>query len=118
MDTQQLKLYNTYSRSVEEFKPITDGEVKIYCCGPTVYDYQHIGNFKTFIVENLLVRTLKLLKYKVDYVMNITDVGHLASDADDGPDKMLIAAERENKKSHEIAEYYTCLLYTSDAADE
>lgn len=105
--TYQLKLFNTLSRQVEEFKPLSPGMVKIYCCGPTVYDYQHIGNFKTFLIEDLLIRTLKLAGLQVKFIMNITDVGHLASDADEGEDKMLIAARREKKKSMEIAQYYT-----------
>lgn len=102
-----MKIFNTYTRKTEDFVPLTPGEAKVYCCGPTVYNYQHIGNFKTFIVENLLVRTLKASGLKTNFVMNITDVGHLVSDADDGEDKMLLAAKREKKKSHEIADYYT-----------
>ncbi len=102
-----FKLYNTLTREVSDFQPINPKEVKIYCCGPTVYDYQHIGNFKTFLMENLLVKALRMAGYPVKFVMNITDVGHLTSDADDGEDKMLIAAKREKKKSYEIAEFYT-----------
>ena len=111
MTNPQVKLYNTLTRQVEEFKPIEAGKAKVYCCGPTVYDFQHIGNFKTFIVENLLVNTLKLAGYDVNFVMNITDVGHLVSDADAGEDKMMIASKRENKKSHEIAKYYTDIFF-------
>ncbi len=102
-----FKLYNTLTREVSDFQPINSEEVKIYCCGPTVYDYQHIGNFKTFLMENLLVKALRIAGYQVKFVMNITDVGHLTSDADDGEDKMMIAAKREKKKSYEIADFYT-----------
>lgn len=102
-----FKLYNTLTREVSDFHPLNPAEVKIYCCGPTVYDYQHIGNFKTFLMENLLVKALRIAGYPVKFVMNITDVGHLTSDADDGEDKMMIAAKREKKKSYEIAEFYT-----------
>lgn len=106
-----FKLYNTLSRSIEEFKPLNPEEVKIYCCGPTVYNYQHIGNFRTFLNEDTLRRTLNYAGYKTKHVMNITDVGHLASDADDGEDKMLMAAKREKKKSYEIADFYTKIFF-------
>lgn len=100
-------LFNTLTRGMEELKPIKSPEVKIYCCGPTVYAFQHIGNFRTFLFEDLLVRTLRFAGYQVQHVMNITDVGHLVNDQDAGEDKMLVAARREKKRSHEIAEYYT-----------
>lgn len=102
-----IKLYNTLTRSVENLEPIRPGEIGIYCCGPTVYNYQHIGNLRTYVFEDLLVRTLRYAGYKVKHVMNITDVGHLVSDADEGEDKMLVAMRRENKRSYEIADYYT-----------
>lgn len=102
-----MKLYNTMSRELQEFKPLQAGQARVYCCGPTVYDYQHIGNFKTFLFEDLLVRTLRFAGYKVTHVMNITDVGHLVSDADEGEDKMLVAMRREGKSSYEIADFYT-----------
>lgn len=107
MSLRPVKLFNTLSRKLEELVPIEPGKVGIYCCGPTVYDYQHIGNFKTFIFEDTLVRVLRYVGYDVNHVMNITDVGHLTSDADDGEDKMVVAMKREKKKSHEIAQYYT-----------
>lgn len=102
-----LRLYNTLTRSLEELRPIVPGTIGLYCCGPTVYGYQHIGNFKTFIFEDLLVRTLRYAGYAVTHVMNITDVGHLTGDDDEGEDKMLVAMRREKKKSFEIANYYT-----------
>ena len=78
----------------------------MYCCGPTVYNYAHIGNLRTYIFEDLLVNTLKLAGYKVKHVMNVTDVGHLTSDGDEGEDKMQVAAEREKKSVLEIARMY------------
>ena len=107
LSIKTINIYNTLTRKVEPFKPISNNEVKIYCCGPTVYLFQHIGNFRTYIFEDVLVRTLRFAGYKVNHVMNITDVGHLVGDADDGEDKMLMAARREKKKSFEIAEFYT-----------
>lgn len=102
-----VRLFNTLTRSIEEFSPIDPALVGLYCCGPTVYGYQHIGNFKTFIFEDLLVRTLRYAGYPVRHIMNITDVGHLTGDGDEGEDKMALAMRREKKKSHEIADYYT-----------
>ncbi len=102
-----MKLYNTLSRTIEDFKPIDENLVRIYTCGPTVYNYAHIGNLRTYIHEDILVRTLKYIGYDVKRVMNITDVGHLESDADDGEDKMLKGAKRENKTVWEIAQHYT-----------
>ena len=107
----KINLYNTLSRSVEPLRPLQPSEVKVYCCGPTVYSFQHIGNFRTFLFEDLLVRTLRFAGYQVHHVMNITDVGHLVSDEDEGEDKMLIAARREKKKSFEIADYYTAKFF-------
>lgn len=104
---KKLNIFNTLTKKIEEFKPLVDGKVKTYCCGPTVYLFQHIGNFRTYIFEDILVRTLRYADYEVNHVMNITDVGHLVSDADDGEDKMLVAARREEKKSFEIAQFYT-----------
>jgi len=90
-----LKLYNTLGRKKQVFKPLKKGEVKIYGCGPTVYWYQHIGNLYRYVFEDILVRTLLYNKYKVKHVINITDVGHLTSDADEGEDKMIKALKRE-----------------------
>ena len=102
-----IKLYNTLTRQKEEFKPINENIVKLYTCGPTVYSYAHIGNFKAYLFMDLLRRTLKYNGYKLEHVMNITDVGHLESDADEGEDKMEKAAKKENKNPYEIAEFYT-----------
>jgi len=106
-----LRLYNTLTKTKEEFKPIDPGKVKYYACGPTVYDYAHIGNLKTFIFEDVLRRYLEYSGYEVRYIMNITDVGHLTADdinqADSGEDKMIKAALREKKTPEEIANFYT-----------
>ena len=102
-----MKLYNTLTKNVEEFIPHEEGKIKMYTCGPTVYHYQHIGNLRTYITEDIFEKTFKYLGYEVKRVMNITDVGHLKSDGDTGEDKMAIAMEREHKSSKEIAEFYT-----------
>ncbi len=98
-------MYNTLSRSVELFKPLGE-KVLIYTCGPTVYNFAHIGNLRTYVSEDILIKTLGALGYPVYRVMNITDVGHLESDADDGEDKLLKGARRENKSIREIADFY------------
>lgn len=92
-----MKLYNTLTRKIEEFVPWKEGTVKMYTCGPTVYSYAHIGNLRTYIMEDILEKTLRFLGYKVTRVMNITDVGHLTSDADSGDDKMVKSAKKEHK---------------------
>ena len=102
-----MKFYNTLTRKVEDFIPINKEYVTMYTCGPTVYHYAHIGNLRTYIMEDVLEKTLNYIGYKVKRVMNITDVGHLSSDADTGEDKMLKGAKRENKTVLEIAQYYT-----------
>jgi len=102
-----LRIYNTLSKQIEEFKPINDKEVTIYSCGPTVYDYVHIGNLRTFMMADFLRRTLLFSGYQVKHVKNITDVGHLTQDdIDEGEDKMLKAAKRENKNPYDIARFY------------
>ncbi len=101
-----LKLYDTYTRSMREFEPLKAGEVGLYTCGPTVYDYAHIGNLRTYIFEDILRRVLKFNGYNVNHVMNITDVGHLVSDADTGEDKMEKGSRRTGKSAWELAEYY------------
>ena len=102
-----LRLYNALQREKEIFKPLKAGEAGIYTCGPTVYDYAHIGNMRTYIFEDVLVRALKLFGYSVKRVMNITDVGHLISDSDTGEDKMELGARREGKSAWDIAKFYT-----------
>ncbi len=102
-----MQIYNTLTRKVEEFIPNEEGKVKMYTCGPTVYHYAHIGNLRTYINEDVLEKTLKYLGYDVTRCMNITDVGHLSSDADTGEDKMVAGAKREHKSVLEIAKYYT-----------
>ena len=101
-----LQLFNTRTRRVEAFASADPAEVRMYCCGPTVYDVAHIGNLRTYVFEDVLRRTLELFGYRVRHVMNITDVGHLQSDADGGDDKMEIAARRERKSPWEIARRY------------
>lgn len=101
-----LQFFNTLTRRKEEFVPIDPKNVRLYCCGPTVYNYSHIGNLRTYVFEDLLRRTLARANYPFTHVMNITDVGHLQSDADDGEDKMAIAAQREQKSPWDIAKYY------------
>ena len=102
----EIHLHNTMTRRRERFDPINSGDVGLYTCGPTVYNYAHIGNLRTFLFEDLLARMLRYNGYKVTWVMNITDVGHMTSDADAGEDKMATAARRENKTPWEIARYY------------
>ncbi|MBQ9017016.1 cysteine--tRNA ligase [Candidatus Saccharibacteria bacterium] len=102
-----MKLYNQLSKKVEDFRPGDPENVKIYTCGPTVYSYAHIGNFSSYIYWDLLVRTLALNGMTVNRVLNITDVGHLSSDADDGEDKLEKGAKREGKTVYEIADFYT-----------
>ncbi len=111
-----MKLYNTLTRSVEEFVPINENEVKMYTCGPTVYHYAHIGNLRTYIFEDILEKGLKFLGYDVTRAMNITDVGHLTSDGDTGEDKMAKGAKREGKTVYEIADFYT-MAFFNDMAD-
>ena len=102
-----MKLYNTLTRRVEEFHENVPGKVAMYTCGPTVYHYAHIGNLRSYIEEDVLEKTLRYLGYDVKRVMNITDVGHLTSDADTGEDKMVEGAKREHKTVMEIAKFYT-----------
>jgi cysteinyl-tRNA synthetase len=103
-----LTLYDNYTRTLRSFVPLREqGEVGLYTCGPTVYDYQHIGNFRTFLFEDVLKRVLEWNGYRVRHVMNITDVGHLTSDADEGEDKMEKGARRTGKSAWEIAQLYT-----------
>lgn len=102
-----MKLYNTLTRSKDEFTPRFDGKVSMYTCGPTVYHYAHIGNLRSYIMEDVLEKYFRYSGYDVKRVMNITDVGHLSSDGDTGDDKMLKGARREHKSVMEIADFYT-----------
>ena len=110
-----MNIYNTKTRTIDKFIPHEAGHVKMYTCGPTVYHYAHIGNMRTYIMEDVLERALNYLGYEVKRAMNITDVGHLTSDADTGEDKMLKGAIREHKTVMEIAKFYTDKFF-EDAA--
>lgn len=111
-----LKLFNSLSRKVEVFKPITAGSVGMYSCGPTVYDFAHIGNFRSFTTADILVRALRFHKYNVEFVMNITDVGHMTQDSvgggDSGEDKIEKTAKKEGKSVWEVAQFYTDTFLT------
>lgn len=103
-----IRLFDTFAREVRDFVPLKDdGTVGLYCCGPTVYNYAHLGNLRTYVFEDVLRRALEAHGYKVNHVMNITDVGHLVSDADEGEDKMEAGSARTGKTAFEIAEIYT-----------
>ena len=102
-----MNIYNSLTRTKDEFKPHEEGKVKMYTCGPTVYHFAHIGNLRSYLMEDMLERYLRYVGYDVTRVMNITDVGHLTSDADEGEDKMLKGAKREKKTVLEIAKFYT-----------
>ena len=104
-------IQNSLTRKTDKIVPIENNEVKIYCCGPTVYNYAHIGNLRTYVFEDILVKTLKAAGYKVKHVMNITDVGHLTGDGDDGDDKMLLAAEKEHAGVLDIARKYEKIFF-------
>lgn len=103
----KIYLFDTYTREVREFQPLEAGKVGLYTCGPTVYNFAHLGNMRTYIFEDLLRRMLEFNGYEVKHVMNITDVGHLVSDADTGEDKMEKGSRRTGKTAWEIAEFYT-----------
>ena len=111
-----MKIYNTLTHKVEKFIPNEEGKVKMYTCGPTVYNYAHIGNLRTYIFEDILEKTLRYIGYEVQRCMNITDVGHLTSDSDSGDDKMIKSAKKENKSVLEIAKFYT-EAFKKDTAD-
>lgn len=106
-----LKFYNTLTRKKEEFSPLDGNTVRMYSCGPTVYNYAHIGNLRTYIFMDLIRRALKFEGYKLIGVMNITDVGHLLADSDDGEDKMVKASREQKKTPLEIAEYYSKIFF-------
>ncbi len=102
-----LKLYNSLTRSVDAFEPMEPPKVGLYTCGPTVYNFLHVGNWRTYVFEDVLRRSLDFLGYTVRHVMNITDVGHLTSDADSGEDKLEVGGAREGKTAWEVAKFYT-----------
>lgn len=102
-----FKLFNTLSRSKQDFETLKPARVGLYTCGPTVYNFQHVGNYRTYVFEDILVRALELFGYQVQREINITDVGHLTSQADEGEDKMEVGAAREGKTAWEIAQFYT-----------
>ena len=108
---KDIRLFNTLGRQLVDFVPIEAGKVRLYACGLTVYNYAHIGNLRTYIFEDVLRRTLEYLGYEVKHVMNVTDVGHLTSDADTGEDKLLVGARREGKTVWEIARYYEKIFF-------
>ena len=110
-----MKIYNSLTRTRDEFIPNEPGKVKMYTCGPTVYHFAHIGNLRSYIMEDVLEKYLRYAGYDVTRVMNITDVGHLTSDADEGEDKMLKGAQRENKTVMEIAKFYTDAFFADCA---
>lgn len=107
-----FRFYNTLTKKVEDFKPIEEGKVGLYTCGPTVYHFAHIGNLRCYIMEDILDRSLRYIGYDVKRVMNITDVGHLTSDADTGDDKMVEGAKREHKTVMEIAKFYADAFFS------
>ena len=106
-----IYLYNTLTRNKDKFIPLNEKEVRMYSCGPTVYKDATIGNMRTNIFQDILRRVLRYNGYKIKHAMNITDVGHLVSDGDEGEDKMLKSAREEHKTPLEIAEYYTKLFF-------
>ena len=108
----KFQFYNTLTRKVETVIPHEDGKIGMYTCGPTVYHFAHIGNLRSYIMEDVLEKSLRYVGYDVKRVMNITDVGHLSSDADTGEDKMLKGAKREHKTVMEIAKYYTDAFFS------
>lgn len=107
MTNNPIFIFDTYERAKREFVPLQAGQAKIYSCGPTVYDFPHIGNMRAYIFSDTLRRVLEFNGYEVKHVINITDVGHLVSDGDKGEDKMEVGSQRENRSAWEIAEYYT-----------
>jgi cysteinyl-tRNA synthetase len=110
--TGTLSLYNTLGRNMQVFEPLVQGRVGFYGCGPTVYNYAHIGNLRAYVTHDILVRTLRRMGYEVTHVMNITDVGHLSGDNDEGDDKMLKSAEERGKSVLEIADFYMRAFFT------
>ena len=110
-----MKLYNTAERRVVDFLPLEPGTVSMYCCGPTVYNYSHIGNFRAFLFEDVLRRVLTQAGYAVQHVMNVTDVGHLTGDGDDGEDKMIKGAREQGMSVWDIAKFFTEAFFRDSA---
>jgi cysteinyl-tRNA synthetase len=108
----EVFLYNTLSRQKDAFKPLIPGKVSANTCGPTVYHFAHIGNLRTYVFEDLLMRVLRRAGYQVNHVMNITDVGHLVNDGDDGEDKLEVGSRREGKTAWEVAEFYSQAFFS------
>ena len=102
-----LRLFNSLTRQLEDFNPVHEGEARVYTCGPTVYNFQHIGNMRAYVFADTLGRALSYKGYKLKHVINITDVGHLTSDADAGDDKMEKAASAAGKSAWDIAKFKT-----------
>lgn len=111
-----MKIYNTLTRQKHDFKPLENNEVRMYSCGPTVYNYAHIGNLRSYIFMDVLRRVLKYNGFKLKGVMNITDVGHLVSDSDEGEDKLVKSAREQKKSPWELAEYYTKVFFEDIAS--
>jgi cysteinyl-tRNA synthetase len=111
-----VQIYNTMTRRKETFRPVEPGKVRMYHCGPTVYDQAHIGNMRTYIMADLIRRSFEYLGYEVKQAMNVTDVGHLTSDADEGEDRMLVGARRMGRDPWEVAEHFTQLFFEDTAA--
>ncbi|MCK5200166.1 MAG: cysteine--tRNA ligase, partial [Spirochaetales bacterium] len=107
----KLRFFNTMGRSLQDFDTIENGVAKMYCCGPTVYNYAHIGNLRAYLFDDVLRRSLEYAGYKVDHVVNITDVGHLTDDNDDGEDKMVKSSRESGKSVWEIAEFFTAAFF-------
>lgn len=106
-----LKLYNTQGREITEFIPLENGKVSVYCCGPTVYNFAHIGNLRTYFFEDILIKTLSLNNFTVKHCMNITDVGHLTDDGDDGEDKMIKASREKGMDVYDIAKFFETAFF-------
>ena len=106
-----LRFYNTLRHDLQEFVPLRSGEASLYCCGPTVYNYAHIGNLRTYIFEDTLRRSLELLGYRVRHVMNVTDIGHLSDDGDEGEDKIIRSAREQGRTVWDIAAYYSDIFF-------
>src|SRR5437879_2628718 len=113
---KKIFLYNTLGRKLEEFTPRDPSEVGVYTCGPTVYSYAHIGNLRAYLFSDVLRRTLEFAGYNIKHVMNITDVGHLTTDQDEGDDKLELAAAKTGRSAGELATYFTTQFFADTDA--